>query len=230
MTTLYKNVCPLDCPDTCSMLVTVHDGVAVELRGDPDHAFTRGFLCQKMARFLDRVYSPDRLLYPMKRVGSEGRRAVRADHLGRGAGHDRRSIRRDRPLGRRPPGDPALQLLRHDGQAPVEQPRPAVLPPPRRLEAGSDHLLDGRRRRLRIHDGPRPDGRRPAGRAAVQVHRQLGLEHRQHQQPPLEPDDRGAQGRRDDRHGRPLSGARRPAAPTGTSSPDRAPTPRWRWA
>ena len=48
--TTTRNVCPLDCPDTCSMLVTVKDGVAVELRGDPDHAFTRGFLCQKMAR------------------------------------------------------------------------------------------------------------------------------------------------------------------------------------
>jgi anaerobic selenocysteine-containing dehydrogenase len=72
MTTHFKNVCPLDCPDTCSMLVTVQDGVAVGLRGDPDHAFTRGFLCQKMARFLDRVYSPDRLLSPMKRVGAKG--------------------------------------------------------------------------------------------------------------------------------------------------------------
>jgi anaerobic selenocysteine-containing dehydrogenase len=69
---VIKNVCHLDCPDTCSMLVTVKDGVAVELRGDPDHPFTRGFLCQKMARFLDRVYSPDRLLYPMKRVGRKG--------------------------------------------------------------------------------------------------------------------------------------------------------------
>src|SRR6476659_880950 len=71
-TTEYKNVCHLDCPDTCSMRVTVRDGVAVELRGDPDHAFTRGFLCQKMARYLDRVYSPDRLLHPMKRVGEKG--------------------------------------------------------------------------------------------------------------------------------------------------------------
>jgi anaerobic selenocysteine-containing dehydrogenase len=68
----FKNVCPLDCPDTCSMLVTVEDGVATELRGDPDHAFTRGFLCQKMARFLERVYSPDRLLTPMKRAGRKG--------------------------------------------------------------------------------------------------------------------------------------------------------------
>src|SRR6516162_306670 len=70
--TVVKNVCPLDCPDTCSMLVTVKDGVAVELRGDPDHRFTRGFLCQKMARFLERVYSPDRLLKPLRRIGRKG--------------------------------------------------------------------------------------------------------------------------------------------------------------
>ncbi len=69
---IARNVCPLDCPDSCSMLVTVRDGVAVELRGDPDHRFTAGFLCQKMARFLERVYSPDRLLEPMKRVGHKG--------------------------------------------------------------------------------------------------------------------------------------------------------------
>ena len=42
--TVVKNVCPLDCPDTCSMHVTVKDGVAIELRGDPDHRFTQGFL------------------------------------------------------------------------------------------------------------------------------------------------------------------------------------------
>jgi anaerobic selenocysteine-containing dehydrogenase len=70
--TVFKNVCPLDCPDTCSMLVTVKDGVAVDLRGDPDHRFTRGFLCQKMARYLERVYSPDRLLQPLRRVGRKG--------------------------------------------------------------------------------------------------------------------------------------------------------------
>jgi anaerobic selenocysteine-containing dehydrogenase len=70
--TVVKAVCPLDCPDTCSMRVTVEDGVAVDLRGDPDHPFTRGFLCQKMARYLDRVYSPDRLKHPLRRVGPKG--------------------------------------------------------------------------------------------------------------------------------------------------------------
>jgi anaerobic selenocysteine-containing dehydrogenase len=67
-----KAVCPLDCPDTCSMRVTVRDGVAVDLRGDLDHPFTRGFLCQKMARYLDRVYSPERLKHPLRRVGPKG--------------------------------------------------------------------------------------------------------------------------------------------------------------
>jgi anaerobic selenocysteine-containing dehydrogenase len=70
--TVFKNVCPLDCPDTCSMRVTVQDGVAIDLKGDAEHAFTRGFLCRKMARYLDRVYSPDRLMFPMKRVGVKG--------------------------------------------------------------------------------------------------------------------------------------------------------------
>ncbi len=69
---VVKAVCPLDCPDTCSMKVTVRDGVAVDLRGDLDHPFTRGFLCQKMARYLDRVYSSDRLTHPLKRVGPKG--------------------------------------------------------------------------------------------------------------------------------------------------------------
>src|SRR5262249_30203518 len=70
--TVVKSVCPLDCHDTCSMLVTVAGGRAVDLRGDPKHSFTRGFLCQKMARYLERVYSADRLMHPMKRVGQKG--------------------------------------------------------------------------------------------------------------------------------------------------------------
>ncbi len=65
-------VCPHDCPDTCGMVVTVTDGRAVRLRGDPEHPFTRGFLCQKVARYLDRVYHPERLQWPMKRIGPKG--------------------------------------------------------------------------------------------------------------------------------------------------------------
>lgn len=62
-------VCSHDCPDSCGVLVTVNDltGRAVKVQGDPAHPVTRGFLCGKVAKYLDRVYSPDRLLYPMRR-------------------------------------------------------------------------------------------------------------------------------------------------------------------
>ena len=66
------SVCALDCPDACAMLVQVENGRATTLRGDPDHPVTRGFLCGKVARYLDREYSPERLLYPQKRVGEKG--------------------------------------------------------------------------------------------------------------------------------------------------------------
>ncbi|HET7290791.1 MAG TPA: molybdopterin-dependent oxidoreductase, partial [Vicinamibacteria bacterium] len=54
------------------MTVTVEGGRAVAIGGDPDHAFTQGFLCAKVNHYLDRVYSPDRLLHPMRRVGKKG--------------------------------------------------------------------------------------------------------------------------------------------------------------
>src|SRR6478752_8858098 len=60
--------CPHDCPDACSVLITVDDlGKATKIQGNPDHAATRGFLCGKVAKYLDRVYSPDRILYPLRR-------------------------------------------------------------------------------------------------------------------------------------------------------------------
>jgi anaerobic selenocysteine-containing dehydrogenase len=72
-TKTIRAVCPHDCPDTCGMLVTVENGRAVGLRGDPEHPFTKGFLCQKVSRYLDRVYHAERLKWPMKRVGQKGR-------------------------------------------------------------------------------------------------------------------------------------------------------------
>src|SRR5947208_4329567 len=72
-TQTIRAVCPHDCPDACGMLVTVTDGKATALRGDPDHPFTRGFLCQKVSRYLERVYHKDRLLHPLKRVGPKGK-------------------------------------------------------------------------------------------------------------------------------------------------------------
>src|SRR5258708_4276860 len=59
--------CPHDCPDACGVLITIDDGRATKIQGDPAHPVTRGFLCAKVAKYLDRVYSPDRVLYPMRR-------------------------------------------------------------------------------------------------------------------------------------------------------------------
>ena len=72
MPEIRHSACALDCPDTCSILVTVEDGRATRLRGNPDHPVTRGFLCGKVARYLDREYSPARLLYPQRRTGAKG--------------------------------------------------------------------------------------------------------------------------------------------------------------
>jgi anaerobic selenocysteine-containing dehydrogenase len=71
-TTAVRAACPHDCPDTCAMLVTVADGRATGVRGDAEHPFTRGGLCVKVNNYVDKVYSPDRLLYPMRRSGPKG--------------------------------------------------------------------------------------------------------------------------------------------------------------
>ncbi len=66
--------CPHDCPDACGTLITVEDGRATKIQGDPRHPVTQGFLCAKVAKYLDRVYSPDRVLYPMRRKAAKGTR------------------------------------------------------------------------------------------------------------------------------------------------------------
>ncbi|HKA43508.1 MAG TPA: molybdopterin-dependent oxidoreductase, partial [Burkholderiales bacterium] len=68
---VVKAACPHDCPDTCAMEITVENGVAVEVRG-ADMPFTGGTLCTKVAKYLDRTYSKDRVLYPLRRVGPKG--------------------------------------------------------------------------------------------------------------------------------------------------------------
>jgi anaerobic selenocysteine-containing dehydrogenase len=70
---VVRGACPHDCPDTCAMLVTVDNGRAIKVAGDPDHPYTRGFLCAKVNRYVERTYHKDRLLRPMRRVGPKGR-------------------------------------------------------------------------------------------------------------------------------------------------------------
>jgi len=65
---IVHTVCSHDCPDSCAVLVTVDStGRAVKVSGDPAHPVTQGFLCGKVSKYLDRVYAPERILYPLKR-------------------------------------------------------------------------------------------------------------------------------------------------------------------
>jgi len=65
---IVHTVCSHDCPDSCAVLVTVDEtGRAIKVAGDPSQPVTQGFLCGKVAKYLDRVYAPDRILYPLRR-------------------------------------------------------------------------------------------------------------------------------------------------------------------
>ena len=72
---LVRGACPHDCPDTCAMHVTVEDGRATKVAGDPDHPITVGFLCGKVSNYLERVYSDERILRPLVREDGDFRRA-----------------------------------------------------------------------------------------------------------------------------------------------------------
>jgi anaerobic selenocysteine-containing dehydrogenase len=69
---LVLGACPHDCPDTCSLLTTVRDGVALRVQGNPQHPHTAGVLCTKVSRYAERTYHPERVLQPMRRIGPKG--------------------------------------------------------------------------------------------------------------------------------------------------------------
>src|SRR5580658_1760309 len=78
---IVHTVCSHDCPDSCGVLVTVDgNGRAVKVAGDPSHPVTRGFLCGKVAKYLDRVYAPDRVLYPMRRKAGVAKTPLQRGH------------------------------------------------------------------------------------------------------------------------------------------------------
>ncbi|WP_300649895.1 molybdopterin oxidoreductase family protein [Hydrogenophaga sp.] len=67
-----RGACPHDCPDTCSLVTTVENGVALRVQGNPEHPHTDGALCTKVSRYTERTYHPDRLLHPLVRTGPKG--------------------------------------------------------------------------------------------------------------------------------------------------------------
>ena len=72
LTPTVRGACPHDCPDTCALLTEVQDGRAVKVLGNPAHPLTAGVLCTKVSRYAERVYHPERLLQPLRRVGPKG--------------------------------------------------------------------------------------------------------------------------------------------------------------
>jgi anaerobic selenocysteine-containing dehydrogenase len=78
---VVHTVCSHDCPDSCGVLVTVDaSGRAIKVAGDPSHPVTQGFLCGKVAKYLDRVYAPDRILYPLRRKNGIAKGALQRGH------------------------------------------------------------------------------------------------------------------------------------------------------
>ena len=72
MSQVQHSVCPLDCPDTCSLAVTVEGDDIVKVRGSYVNPLTHGTICGKVSHYPEFVHGPDRLLYPLKRVGAKG--------------------------------------------------------------------------------------------------------------------------------------------------------------
>ena len=69
----FDSVCTFDCPDTCSLSIHVDDGRIVAVRGSDAVPYTAGVICNKVARYTeDFVHGPQRLLYPLRRIGPKG--------------------------------------------------------------------------------------------------------------------------------------------------------------
>lgn len=69
---VFPAVCPLDCPDTCGLLLHKENGKIVKVAGNPDHPITKGAICNKVRNMTERVYHPERLQYPLRRIGAKG--------------------------------------------------------------------------------------------------------------------------------------------------------------
>ncbi|WP_083613444.1 molybdopterin-dependent oxidoreductase [Paenibacillus sp. P46E] len=69
---VFPAVCPLDCPDTCGLLVHKQDGKIIKVEGNPEHPVTKGAICNKVRHMAERVHHPERLLQPQRRTGPKG--------------------------------------------------------------------------------------------------------------------------------------------------------------
>ena len=221
-----RTACPLDCPDSCTIDVTVEKGRVVKIDGGDENPVTRGFICGKVRRFAERVYGEDRAALSGGAAGRQRARHVRPRHLGRGARSDRDAHGRDpRQQGRR--SDPALLLRRIERAADAGHQRRGAVPRVRHLAPGAHGL---RRADRRGQPGAlRQDGRRHlSGLPARAPDHSLGREPRGLGHSSRSLSARSAEGRRTAGRHRPAgdiagtAGGHPPGRAPGHRSPGRA--------
>ena len=226
MPEIRHSVCALDCPDCCA-LVTVENGRATRLRGDPAHPVTRGFLCGKVAQYLEREYSPDRLLYPQRRTGAKGE--GRFERISWDEALDTIAARLAAIAAEFGPEAilpysyaGTMGLLNGAGMDRRFFHRLGASRLDRTIcsSAGWRGLTAGARRSLRHRARAVPP---------LEADPRLGRQHSRHQRPPVAVHRGSAAQRRPVLHHRSAPQSHRRRLPTSTSSSTPAATPRWRW-
>ena len=192
--------CPHDCPDTCSMIVTVENDRVVKVRGNPDHPFTDGRLCVKVNHYEERVHHPDRVLYPLKRSGAKG--SGEFTRISWQAALDEIAKRwKEIVQTQGPDRDPALQLSRYRGDPQRPERRRRILQQTGRDDLRADVLRLGRV--YGLHDDRWPlAGNRSGELRSFPLHHPLGVQYHQHKSASLAVHRRGPEARSQDRRGR----------------------------
>ena len=141
-----RTACPLDCPDSCSLAVTVSNGRIVEIDGSTLNTPTGGYICAKVRKFGDRVYGDARLQYPAVRTGAKGKDGSRASRWDEAIELIADTHARDpRAMGRR--SDPSVFVRRFERPADPRHARRRAVPPVRRVSARADGMRGADRRR-----------------------------------------------------------------------------------
>ena len=192
---IVETACPLDCPDACSLDVTVQDGRITKIDGSTSNPITDGYICAKVRRFGERVYGADRLIHPAVRKGPKGAGQVRARVVGRSAGSRRDRMRR----GARQWGGESILPYSYGGSNGLltqDTGDADALPPARRVAPRADGVRGAHRRRQQALYGKMPSVTYqdyPEARLIIAVGRQpVRVRHPHRAVPP-----RGAAARRD---------------------------------
>jgi hypothetical protein len=223
---VLDSVCPLDCPDTCSLSVTVEDGRLTRIDGSHRNPLTDGYICAKVRRYDERVYSPLRVLHPQRRVGAKGEGRFERISWDEAIALIATAFAPSSPS--TVPRRSYLPLRRLERPARRQCRRRALLRAPRCVAVAHQPVRDADRRGLPRH--VRRDARRAAARLrAGALHHSVGREPVGDLDPPRPACARGA-GRRRVRGGdrsAPHAARAHRRSPSRRRAP--APTSCWRW-